>query len=179
MRAPHLKRILIPLAIGVCLTGTGLTFAQDTIYRCGNEYTNDANDAKAKGCKVVIGGNVTVIQATKPAVATPNKLNPVAASASMPRVESFEQKQRDADARAILEAELRKSEQRLDQLRREYNDGQPEKLAPETKNYQKYLDRVTDLRNQVTRAENDVASVKRELARLSGKTPLPAGNTPQ
>ncbi|MEY2953705.1 MAG: hypothetical protein RLZZ401_1792, partial [Pseudomonadota bacterium] len=27
--------------------------AQDSIYRCGNEYTNNAIDAKARGCKLV------------------------------------------------------------------------------------------------------------------------------
>jgi hypothetical protein len=175
MPSSHLLALLYPVVVGVCLAGAGRSWAQDTIYRCGNEYTNDVTDAKAKGCKVVIGGNVTVIQAPKAApVATPRS-NP-GINVGLARVESFEQRQRDADARTILEAELRKNEQKLEQLRREYNDGQPEKLAPETKNYQKYLDRVTEMRNQITRVENDVASVKRELARLSGKTPVPASS---
>ena len=176
MKVTPLLRNIYPLLMGAYLCGASQSFAQDTIYRCGNEYTNDVSDAKAKGCKVVIGGNVTVIQAPKPA-ATANRVNP-GINVGVQRVESFEQRQRDADAKAILDAELRKGEQRLEQLRREYNDGQPEKMGSETKNYQKYLDRVSDLRNQVTRAENDVASVKRELARLSGKTPLPVGNAP-
>ncbi len=30
--------------------------AQDRIYRCGNEYTNNANQAKERGCKLVEGG---------------------------------------------------------------------------------------------------------------------------
>lgn len=168
MHAIPLKRFLrpvLPLAFACAL---GPVFAQDTIYRCGNEYTNDVSDAKAKGCKVVVGGNVTVIQAPKAAV-NPTRSN-TSINVGVQRVESFEQRQRDADAKAILEAELRKGEQRLEQLRREYNDGQPEKMATETKNYQKYLDRVTDLRTQIVRAENDIASVKRELARLNGKS---------
>lgn len=168
MHATPLIRFLLTALMFVCAGSTGLGFAQDTIYRCGNEYTNDASDAKAKGCKVVVGGNVTVIQAPK-VVVNPNRSN-AGISVGVQRVESFEQRQRDADAKAILEAELRKAEQRLEQLRREYNDGQPEKMATETKNYQKYLDRVSDLRNQITRAENDIASVKRELARLNGKS---------
>ena len=34
--------------------------AQDRIYRCGNEYTNGKVD-KRKDCKLIEGGNVTVI----------------------------------------------------------------------------------------------------------------------
>ena len=33
-------------------------WAQDRIYRCGNEYTNNATQARERGCKVVEGGNV-------------------------------------------------------------------------------------------------------------------------
>lgn len=40
--------------------------AQDRIYRCGNEYTNNATQAKERGCKLVEGGNVTVIQGSRP-----------------------------------------------------------------------------------------------------------------
>ena len=39
--------------------------AQDRIYRCGNEYTNNATQAKERGCKLVEGGNVTVIQGSR------------------------------------------------------------------------------------------------------------------
>ena len=33
--------------------------AQDRIYRCGNEYTNNAQQAKERGCKLVEGGTRT------------------------------------------------------------------------------------------------------------------------
>ena len=36
-------------------------WSQDRIYRCGNEYTNNATQAKERGCKLVEGGNVTVL----------------------------------------------------------------------------------------------------------------------
>ena len=57
-----------------------LAWAQDKIYRCGNEYTNNATLAKERGCKVVEGGNVTVVEGTRPAAAGA----PAAASASAP-----------------------------------------------------------------------------------------------
>ncbi|HRM94958.1 MAG TPA: hypothetical protein PLO08_15270, partial [Alicycliphilus sp.] len=44
-------------------------WAQDRIYRCGNEYTNNAAQAKERGCKLVEGGNVTVVEGTRPAAA--------------------------------------------------------------------------------------------------------------
>jgi hypothetical protein len=43
-------------------------FAQDRIYRCGNEYTNTVSESQAQNCKLISGGNVTVVQAHKPAV---------------------------------------------------------------------------------------------------------------
>lgn len=51
--------LFIPLAATVFVASS---FAQTRIYRCGNEYTNTVPDAQAKGCKLVEGGNVTVIQ---------------------------------------------------------------------------------------------------------------------
>jgi hypothetical protein len=53
--------ILLVLA---CTSGAQ---AQERIYRCGNEYTNTVSDAQAKNCKLISGGNVTVVQAQKPA----------------------------------------------------------------------------------------------------------------
>ena len=56
------------------------------------------------------------------------------------------QRARDADARAILEGELRKAESRLAGLKTEFNNGEPEKRGPEFRNHQMYLDRVAELR---------------------------------
>ena len=92
--------------------------AQDRIYRCGNEYTNNAQQAKERGCKLVEGGNVTVVQGTRPASAAAPAAGGAAAPSSAtspanaPRVSNNEQKSRDSDARAILESELRKAETR-------------------------------------------------------------------
>lgn len=141
--------------------------AQARIYRCGNEYTNDAQMAKSKGCSPMEGGNITIIEGTRP---TPPRTTPAAATtrsgSSTERVDSAAQRARDSDARAILEAELRKAEERLAQARKEYANGEPEKQGIESRNYQRYLDRVADLKAAVARAENDVAGLQRELGRL-------------
>lgn len=144
--------------------------AQDAIYRCGNEYTNNATDAKNRGCKLVQGGNVTVIAApTKPAVGQTGRVASGGASPSSPpnspRVDANDQKTRDSDARTILEGELRRTQARQSELLKEYNNGEPEKLGPETRNHQKYLDRIAELKAALARSDEDIAGIKRELSR--------------
>jgi predicted RNase H-like nuclease (RuvC/YqgF family) len=52
-------------------------------------------------------------------------------------------------------------------LQQEYKQGEPDRQGDETRNYQKYQDRKADLKAKVERTEADVASLRRELARLS------------
>ena len=168
----------------MCLLALGAVavpaLAQDRIYRCGNEYTNDPGDAKARGCRLVEGGNVTVIQGLKPAPAnaSPARTSPPVASSGgarndNERVDASAQRARDADARTILETELRKAESRLSGLKQEYNNGEPEKRGPEFRNHQMYLDRVAELKAGVARAQSDVDGIKRELARLGPASAAP------
>ena len=141
-------------------------WAQDRIYRCGNEYTNTVTEAQAKNCKLVSGGNVTVVQSTRP---NPNSRVKVASAyPGQPgqRVDAIEQRSKDSDARLILESELKRAEARQLELQREYNNGEPEKLGPETRNNQKYLDRVIELKASMARNESDIAGIRRELGRV-------------
>lgn len=145
-------------------------WAQDRIYRCGNEYTNNANQARERGCKLVEGGNVTVLQSSRPAAAAPaagagNAASP-SSPPSAPRVTSNDQKARDADARAILESELRKAEARHAELVKEYNGGAPERNALDLRNPQRYMERTAELKAAVARSESDIAGIKREIGRL-------------
>ena len=146
--------------------------AQERVWRCGNEYTNNAASAQQRGCKVVEGGNVTVVQGTRPAAAAPAGAVPggaavaVRAPANSPRVEGADQRARDGEARSVLEAELRKAEARQAELQREYNNGEPEKQGGEARNYQKYLDRVGQMKAEIARNEGDIAGIRREIGRL-------------
>ena len=81
------------------------------------------------------------------------------------KVDPNAQRERDNDARRILEAELRREEEKLAALKREYNNGEPERRGDE-RNYQTYLDRVSSLRAAITRSESDIAAIKRELAKI-------------
>lgn len=144
--------------------------AQDRIYRCGNEYTNNANVAKERGCKLVEGGNVTVVQGTRLAGASTSSGGSTASSPpGAPKVDSSDQKARDSDARAILESELRKAETRHAELVKEYNNGAPERNALDLRNPQRYQERTAELKASVARSESDIAGIKRELSRLTPK----------
>jgi hypothetical protein len=149
------------------ITGVPGARAQDKpVYRCpGNLYTDamSARDARDKGCKTLDGAPITVIQSPVPRAGT--AVRPPASANLGERVGSDDQKARDSDARRILEAELRKEEDALDSLRKDYNDGQPERRGDE-RNYQKYLDRTSEMKASLTRKEADVAALKRELAKF-------------
>jgi hypothetical protein len=134
--------------------------AQDRIYRCGNEYTNMVTRAQEKTCTLITTGNVTVVPAEKASGAR------IARPAV--RQDAPAQRAKDAEARTILEAELKKAQTQLAEIKREYNGGEPEKLGTETHNYQKYLDRVAEIKARLDRTEADIASLRREIGRLPG-----------
>ncbi len=160
---------IVPILLLLAGAQTG-AMAQERIYRCGNEYTNTVSEANAKNCKLISGGNVTVVQGSKPAAAAGGGSKVATTPASAPRIDSADQRAKDSDARLILEAELKKAEARQLELQKEYNNGEPEKLGPEVRNYQKYLDRVAELKAAIARNESDIAGIRRELARLGATT---------
>ena len=103
--------------------------------------------------------------AAAPAAAPASGGTASAAPAGFPRVDTAAQRTRDLDRRRILEDELRKEESRLNELRAEFNGGEPERRGDE-RNFQKYLDRVQRLKDEIARSESSVASLRREMAAL-------------
>ncbi len=155
------------------------------VYRCdNNHYTQTPKeDPKAFNCKVLEGGNVTIVEGTRPQNQASNQAanqaaavagNPVRVANTPPasaqpgqRIDAGDQRARDADSRLILETELRRAETRRTELAQEYNNGEPEKRGDESRNHQKYLDRVSELKTNLQRIDNDVAGIRRELGRSS------------
>jgi len=140
---------------------------EKTVYRCpGNPvlYTDtlSAKEAKDKGCKTLEGAPITVVQGLRPAKASSSG---AAGKSGENRVDPNEQRARDSDARRILEAELKKEEDQLAELQKAYNNGEPERQGDE-KNYQKYMDRVAEMKASIMRKESDIAALRRELAKL-------------
>ena len=111
---------------------------------------------------------MTVVQGFKApsAAAAGQPVRVAAASPSGNRTDSAEQRGRDSDAKLILESELKKAESRQAELQREYNGGEPEKRGDEARNYQKYQDRVADIKASISRNESDIAGIRRELSRV-------------
>ncbi len=161
------------MAILVAGLGLSQAQAQERIYRCPGtpvEYINNAEQARTRGCTLMQGGNITVIEGMRPQTAggsAPRKTTAATPSRNgADRVDAAAQRARDSDARAILETELRRAEERLAQAREAYAGGEPEKQGIEGRNHQRYLDRVAELKEAVGRAESDVEGIRRELARL-------------
>ncbi len=154
------------------LTGAQQVAAQGSeTYRCPgpagrpDEYTNliSAQEAKSKGCRTIEGTPITIIQSNKPRASSP-----VVAPMGSERVDASAQRSRDTERRSILDAELRKEEQALAALQKEYNGGEPERRGDE-RNYQKYLDRTSDLKASLARKESDIAALRREIGKLAAQ----------
>jgi hypothetical protein len=166
-----MHKLILGSILPLILSLAGVVQAQGTgvVYKCpGNPvlYTDalTSEQARARGCTTIEGAPITIVQGTRvrPPASTP------AAAASRPadaRVDPGTQRERDSDARRILGDELHKEEDNLAALKRAYNNGEPERLGDE-RNYQKYIDRVAEMKAGILRKEADIAALKRELTKL-------------
>ena len=139
-----------------------------TMYRCpGNDYNNtiSAKEAKDRGCHTIESAPVSIVQGTRPRAAAAS--GPALTSSAPPslRVDPAVQKVRDSDARRILAAELQTEQERLAALQKDFNNGEPERQGNE-RNFQKYADRVAEMKAAIARKEGDIAAIRRELAKL-------------
>jgi hypothetical protein len=162
-----LNRLLAPLLV---LASLGAQ-AQGTVYRCPGPpvlYTDalSAKEAADKGCRTIEGTPITVLQAPKPRPAA--AAGPTAEGGGRPgdtRIDASQQRVRDDERRRVLQTELRQAEDRLANAQKEFNNGQSERRGDE-RNYQKYLDRMAELKDSIARYEADVQALKREIAKL-------------
>ena len=140
-----------------------------TVYRCPGPpvlYTSEISDkeAKERGCRTIENAPITVV--------SPPKRAPVqAAGNGAPRgegtkVDGKDQRARDSDARAILEAELKREEEALAALQKEFNSGEPDRQGGE-RNYARYQERVEEMKSAIARKQADVAALRRELSKLT------------
>ena len=168
-------RICFSIFLLGCVATVAVGAESQPVYRCGNAYTNQPDPTL--NCKPLSAANVTVIDGTRvQSVPVSPHVSGAGASGSSARVESAEQRQRDTQAQAVLQAELHKAQQQKVELQREWNNGEPERRADEFRQPQKYQDRVAQLRASLQRVDADVAGLQRELSRLSVTTPN--GNKP-
>ena len=95
----------------------------------------------------------------------PAPASAAAAPTDFPRVDSSEQRARDADRRQILQDELAGELGKLAEMKREYNNGEPERRGDE-RNYAKYQERVANLKDSISRSEKNVEALRRELSNI-------------
>lgn len=151
-----------------------------TVYRCPGPpvlYTDALTlaEARERGCRSIEGAPISVVQSPRskpvagagsaPASGAPGPM-PAVRPSGEGRVDPAAQRQRDSDARRILEAELAREDDKLADARREYNNGEPERRGDE-RNFQKYQERTSQLKAGIARSESDVAAIKRELAKIA------------
>lgn len=159
---------LFVLALAAC----GAARAQGVIYKCTppNGSTEYTDVYRGSYCKSMDLPGLAIpappkrqgapLRAAQSAPAAP-----AATPGDFPRVDSAEQRARDADRRAILEDELKNEMQKLTELRREFNGGEPERRGDE-RNYAKYQERVAAMRDGISRSEKNVEALKREIANI-------------
>ena len=113
------------------------------------------------------GRNCTVLSSDK-AVSTISGPKPAPRNGTpsdFPRVSEDAQKGRDTDRRKILDQELAAEQAKLEQARKDLVEGEATRLGNE-KNYQKYLDRVQTLKDNVALHERNIEALKREIANI-------------
>lgn len=161
-----MKAFQVFLMLGLMVSGA----SAQVVYKCERangvvEYANGSN--VPSGCKRVDIESAPVMTVPAPKGASGKAGSSAAATspANFPKVDPAVQKSRDNDRRKVLEGELKVQEDKLAALRTEYRNGEPERRGDE-RNYQKYLDRVESLKQDIDRTESNIASVKRELAQL-------------
>lgn len=157
---------LLALSAPLCAAAQASQGSQ--VYRCPGPpvlYTDSLSpkEAQEKGCRTIEGSPVTVVSVPKPA--RPAASGQGSADGAAVKVDPILQKARDSDRRGVLERELREAEGKLAELQKEYAGGTPERRGDE-RNYQKYLDRVADLKASISRQEADIGAIKRELSKL-------------
>jgi hypothetical protein len=150
--------------------------ADSTVYKCVDKSGHvEFTDVNKTGCKPLdLPGYMPAPRAPTPAAnsavnmrqgAARPAANPAPSPANFPRVDSYTQRERDADRREILGDELRAEEQRLANLKRDFNNGEPERQGNE-KNYAKYQERVAQMRDDISRSEKNIEALRREIANI-------------
>ncbi len=119
------------------------------------------NTGDIRGCRRLDTETISTI----PAATANQQAKAGTMDSSFPRIDSQIQKRRDQDRLQILMDEVRTEESKLSELRREYQNGEPERLGSE-RNYAKYQERVAQMKDDILRTEKNIEALKREIGNL-------------
>ncbi len=163
MNQRHFLLLLAGVTGGFTALGMIKSASADTLYKCTDDsgvvlYTNQKGSAR--NC-TILSRELPITTMAAPPKASPRTPTP----ANFPRVDGDTQRGRDNDRRKILEQEFSTEQQNLEKARKALAEGEATRLGDE-KSYQKYLERVQDLREGVALHERNLEALKRELTNL-------------
>ena len=73
------------------------------------------------------------------------------------------------EQREQMQSKISEEENRLNEVKNEYKDGIPDRLGSE-RNYQRYLNRVERLREEINVREKNLNMLRNEFEKLPGKS---------
>jgi hypothetical protein len=167
-------RLLAGAAALLCLSACAQP--QESIYRCGQEYTNAPKD-KRSCVRLASQGAVTVIEGTHLNSSNSSRRTPVIdgrpalVPQTRPKVEPDRlpdtpmQRERDTQARTIVMQELEKARQQQAQLLKSYRHGEAEKSQADPRSLSQSQERLLALKAAMERNQRDIDSLQHELAR--------------
>jgi hypothetical protein len=168
--------ILYPLAalvLGVLVIPTAQAKGSEMFVCTGKDGVRTyQNSDGGQGCVPLNLNPITVVPAPRPALnnGTFSDFETPGSSSRRASVSNDTRSAADFNAKddrmKILQEELRIEESKLKSLQDEYKKGQPDRLGSE-KNYQKYLDRVSRLEQEIMITNDNIEILKAELIRLS------------
>ncbi len=120
------------------------------------------------------GAQVILVESANPPPAVPKARsnNPTKAQAiapspaAFPRVDTGSQKERDVNRRRILEEELAAEQRLLADRKKELADADHNRSAEEKTNPQKYLARLSRLRENMLLHEKNIAALQTEISKI-------------
>jgi hypothetical protein len=157
------------LALALLASVVGHAQAQSEVFVCINDngIKEYKNTGATKGCKRVDLQGITMVPSPykKPVVQTAAAKPSINTPSEFPKVDSGTQKARDNDRMQILMDEMKSEELKLANLKKEFNNGEPDRRGDE-RNFAKYQERVLALKEDVNRSEKNIEALKREIGNL-------------
>jgi len=85
------------------------------------------------------------------------------------RIKNRRESTKNNEQRETIERKISEESARLDEVKQEYKNGEPDRLGSE-RNYQRYLDRVERLKEEINIREKNLETLKQELKNIPGPT---------
>ncbi len=164
-----ISQITTPRVVALaCAFMACFVFADQSVYKCGQEITNQPQDPKL--CQKLEIDAPTQIEGTRVQNSAPGQAVSGVSAPNPPRVLSMPtnaqaSQQRNVQARTILEDEWQKLSAKYAEMVRTFNQGQPALSVGETAQHAQYKHRVEEMKTNLQRLERDMQALQRELSR--------------